>query len=68
MGQSSMFTGADLEFTGVDRSRDEWETKILSVLERLPLSRLIGESGLSLRTMLDIRASRADRTSGTGNA
>ena len=43
----------------VDQSRDEWQTKILPVLRRLPLSRLITESGLSRRALLDIRAGRS---------
>jgi hypothetical protein len=43
----------------IDQSRDEWQTKILPVLKRLPLSRLIGETGLSRRALLDIRAGRS---------
>ena len=43
----------------VDQSRDEWQAKILPVLKRLPLSRLISESGLSRRALLDIRAGRS---------
>jgi hypothetical protein len=43
----------------VDKNRDEWQTKILPVLKRLPLSRLIDESGLSRRALLDIRAGRS---------
>lgn len=43
----------------VDQSRDEWQTKILPVLKRLPLAYLIRESGLSRRALLDIRAGRS---------
>jgi hypothetical protein len=43
----------------IDQSRDEWQTKILPALKRLPLSRLISESGLSRRALLDIRAGRS---------
>ena len=43
----------------VDQNRDEWQTKILPVLKRLPLSRLISESGLSRRALMDIRAGRS---------
>jgi hypothetical protein len=42
----------------VDQSRDEWQTKILPVLKRLPLAHLISESGLSRRALLDIRGGR----------
>jgi hypothetical protein len=42
----------------VDKNRDEWQTKILPVLKRMPLSRLISESGLCRRALLDIRAGR----------
>jgi hypothetical protein len=43
----------------VDQSRDEWQTKILPVLKRSPLKRLIKESGLSRRALLEIRAGRS---------
>jgi len=43
----------------IDKSRDEWQTKILPALKCLPLSRLIGESGLSRRALLDIRGGRS---------
>jgi hypothetical protein len=43
----------------IDQSRDEWQTKILPALKLLPLSRLISESGLSRRALLDIRAGRS---------
>lgn len=43
----------------VDKSRDEWQTKILPALKRMPLARLIIESGLSRRAVLDIRAGRS---------
>jgi hypothetical protein len=43
----------------VDPSRDEWQTKILPVLKRLPLARLIRESGLSRRALMDVRAGRS---------
>ncbi len=40
----------------VDPSRDEWQTTILPALKAIPLPRLIKESGLSRRALLDIRA------------
>ena len=43
----------------VDQNGDEWQTKILPMLKRLALSRLINESGLSRRALLDIRAGRS---------
>ena len=43
----------------VDKSRDEWRTKILPALKRLPLALLIRECGLSKRALLDIRAGRS---------
>ncbi len=42
-----------------DSRRDEWQTKILPALKTLPLSRLIKESGLSRRALLDIRRGRS---------
>jgi hypothetical protein len=49
----------DVYIEYVNRSRDEWQTKILPALKRLSLSRLIRESGLSKRALLDIRAGRS---------
>jgi hypothetical protein len=43
----------------VDQSRDEWQTKDLPILRRLPLAYLMRESGLSKRALLDIRAGRS---------
>jgi hypothetical protein len=43
----------------VDRSRDEWTLKILPALKLISLSVLIRETGLSRRTLLDIRAGRS---------
>jgi hypothetical protein len=43
----------------IDKSRDEWQTNILPALRRLPLPRLIIESGLSRRALLDIRTGRS---------
>jgi len=43
----------------IDKSRDEWQTRILPVLKRLVLADLILESGLCKRTLLDIRAGRS---------
>jgi hypothetical protein len=42
-----------------DPRRDEWQMKILPALKKMPLSRLLKESGLSRRTLLDIRAGRS---------
>jgi hypothetical protein len=43
----------------VDPSRDEWVSKILPILKRIPLNELIRLSGLSKRALLDIRAGRS---------
>jgi hypothetical protein len=43
----------------VDQSRDEWQTKILPILKRLPLSFLVSKKVLSRRALLDIRAGRS---------
>jgi hypothetical protein len=42
----------------LDRRRDEWQTKILPVLRKIPLPILVKMSGLSRRTLIDIRAGR----------
>ena len=43
----------------VDQSRDEWQRKMLPTLKRLSLARLMSESGLSRRALLDLRAGRS---------
>jgi hypothetical protein len=43
----------------VDKSRDEWTLKILPALRLMPLTKLIRESGLSKRALLDLRAGRS---------
>lgn len=52
-------SGEEIYTEYVDSSRDEWQTHILPVLKRMPLQKLIGESGLSRRALLDIRAGRS---------
>jgi hypothetical protein len=42
-----------------DSRRDEWQTKILPALKKLPLPILVKMSGLSRRTLIDIRAGRS---------
>jgi hypothetical protein len=42
-----------------DQRRDEWQTKILPALKKIPLSRLVEMSGLSRRTLIDLRAGRS---------
>src|SRR5260370_35027577 len=42
-----------------DPRRDEWQTKILPALKRTPLSTLEKETGLSRRTLVDLRAGRS---------
>jgi hypothetical protein len=42
-----------------DRRRDEWQTKILPALRKIPLPILFRMSGLSRRTLIDIRAGRS---------
>jgi hypothetical protein len=41
-----------------DPRRDEWQTKILPELRKLPLSFLTAESGLSRRMLIEVRAGR----------
>ena len=50
-------TGAYTEY--VDRRRDEWAINILPALKAMSLSKLIRNSGLSRRALLDIRAGRS---------
>jgi hypothetical protein len=52
-------SGADIYTEYVDKTRDDWQTKILPILKRIPLSLLTRESGLSRRALLDIRAGRS---------
>jgi hypothetical protein len=49
--------GVYTEYT--DKSRDEWQTKILPALKRLSLSYLEKETGLCRRALIDIRAGRS---------
>jgi hypothetical protein len=42
-----------------DPRRDEWQTKFLPALKKLPLSVLVKETGLSRRTLIDLRAERS---------
>ena len=42
-----------------DPRRDEWQTKILPALKKIPLPILVKMSGLSRRTLIDIRAGRS---------
>lgn len=42
-----------------DPRRDEWQTKILPALKKVPLSRLVKTSGLSRSTLIEIRAGRS---------
>jgi hypothetical protein len=42
-----------------DPRRDEWQTKILPALKKIPLPRLVEMSGLSRRTLIDLRAGRS---------
>jgi hypothetical protein len=41
-----------------DARRDEWQTKILPTLKKIPLPILVEMSGLSRRTLVEIRAGR----------
>ena len=43
----------------IDPRRDEWQTKILPALRKIPLPILVKMSGLSRRTLIDIRAGRS---------
>jgi hypothetical protein len=42
----------------VDKRRDEWETKIRSLLKEIPLSILQKKTGLSRRMLIDARIGR----------
>ena len=42
-----------------DARRDEWQTKILPTLKKIPLPILVEMSGLSRRTLVEIRAGRS---------
>ncbi len=42
-----------------DPRRDEWQTKILPALKKVPLSRLMKLSGKSRRMLIDARAGRS---------
>ena len=42
-----------------DARRDEWQTKILPTLKKIPLPILVEMSGLSRRTLIEIRAGRS---------
>lgn len=41
-----------------DRARDEWQVKILPALKKAPLAVLFKETGLSRRTLIELRAGR----------
>ena len=42
-----------------DPRRDEWQTKILPALRKMPLSFLVKMSGLSRSTLIEVRAGRS---------
>lgn len=42
-----------------DTRRDEWQTKTLPALEKLPLTLLVKLTGMSRRAMIDLRARRS---------
>jgi hypothetical protein len=42
-----------------DPRRDEWQTKIVLALKRVPLHQLVKMSGLSRSTLIEIRAGRS---------
>ncbi len=42
-----------------DPRRDEWQTKTLLALKKLPLAKLEEESSLSRRALVDLRAERS---------
>ena len=43
----------------LDRSRNEWQTKTLPALKKLPLEVLVKNTGLSRRALMDLRAGRS---------
>jgi hypothetical protein len=43
----------------VDPKRDEWVTKILPILKKVPLKTLVKMRGMSRRALIDIRAGRS---------
>jgi hypothetical protein len=57
---SGMVHSGDAAYTEYcDKRRDEWETKIVPALKRIPLVILITKSGLSRRMLIDARAGRS---------
>jgi hypothetical protein len=42
-----------------DPRRDEWQTKILPALKKMPLARIVELSGMSRRAVIDLRAGRS---------
>jgi hypothetical protein len=58
--ESGMVQDADAVYTEyVDERRDEWITKIVPRLKKIPLAVLVEKSGLSRRALIDIRAARS---------
>lgn len=48
-----------------DPRRDEWQSKILPALKKLPLNLLVNTTGLSRRALIDLRAGRSRPHPGT---
>ncbi len=58
--ESGMIQSAQDVYTEyADPRRDEWQTKILPALKRLPLLNLVKLSGMSRRALIDLRAGRS---------
>jgi hypothetical protein len=58
--ESGMIQSAEKVYTGYpDPRRDEWQTKILPAIKKLPLGELVKRTGLSRRALIDWRAGRS---------
>jgi hypothetical protein len=58
--ESGMIASPDAVYTEYPNPRcDEWQTVILPVLKKMALADLVAQSGLSRRTLIDLRAGRS---------
>jgi hypothetical protein len=58
--ESGMVHSAQDVYTeSIDPRRDEWQTMILPVLKKMPLSSIIEKTGMSRRGVMDLRAGRS---------
>jgi hypothetical protein len=57
--RSTIHSDRDVYTEYIDPARDEWVTVILPALKAIPLVQLVNETGLSRRTLIDLRAGRS---------